>query len=180
MTNKRTEFPDRKQEQISVYKQLFSEAKAAYLLNFNGSTVEQLTNFRKDLSAVGSKLKVVQNRLTKLALADSIYAKFNDKLTKDNIFVLANEDAYSTAKILAKHVADVETLKLVSGLIGEQKEKLLNSADIIKISKLPGRNELLAQLLGALNGTTVKFVRTLNEPIAGFARALQAYAQTKA
>jgi large subunit ribosomal protein L10 len=54
--------------------------------------------------------------------------------------------------------------------------KVMTPAQIEQLSKLPGRLELLSQLLGVMNGVTVQFVSTLNEIPRSFVGTLQAIA----
>ena len=52
--------------------------------------------------------------------------------------------------------------------------KAMDAASIAELAKLPGRDELLAQLLSAFNAVTQKFVATLNEIPRSFVATLQA------
>ena len=51
--------------------------------------------------------------------------------------------------------------------------KILTPQEVTLLAKLPGRNELIAQLLGQLQNPAIMFVRTINAPITGLATVLQ-------
>jgi large subunit ribosomal protein L10 len=54
--------------------------------------------------------------------------------------------------------------------------KPMAPASIEALSKLPGRQELMSQVLGVLQGVTVQFVSTLNEIPRSFVGTLKAVA----
>jgi large subunit ribosomal protein L10 len=54
--------------------------------------------------------------------------------------------------------------------------KAMAPSSIDEMSRLPGRQEMLSQVLGVLQGVTQKFVTTLNEIPRKFVGTLQAVA----
>ena len=159
---KRDTFPSKKIDLLKNYQDLFARSNAAYLVKYEGIRVEDLTKFRKNLYQVGSSFKVVKNRLAKLAVKDTVYAPFDKELVEGTAVIFNTQDPISTIKILTKATADFEQLKLVSGIFKEEKAYYpLN--DLIKLSKLPPKEELVAQLLYLFNSPITNFARTLNE-----------------
>ena len=177
MVKKRTTYPQKKLDTISQYQELVNSASAVYLINFKGTPVESIANFRKKLASGQSKLKVIKNRLAKIALKDTKASGLNQFLTNDNAIVLSGEDFVSTAKIISDEIKDTETINIVSGVLADNADQLLTKDDINKLSSLPSKETLITQLAYALNGPITKFARTLNEPISAFARSLSAIAQ---
>ena len=69
------------------------------------------------------------------------------------------EDEVSPAKTLLKFSKEVETFKILGGLLGS---RFLSASEVIAIARTPSREVILAQLLGALSS-----------PIRGLATVLQ-------
>jgi large subunit ribosomal protein L10 len=57
---------------------------------------------------------------------------------------------------------------------GAMPGSLLSAAEVKSLATMPSREELLAQVLGTMQAPVAKFVRTLNEVPARFARTLAA------
>ena len=83
----------------------------------------------------------------------------------------ASEDPVAVAKVLSKFAKDHEALKITAGAMNGV---ALSEAEILTLATMPGRDELLAKLLGTLQAPIQKLAQTLNEVPASFARALAA------
>ena len=164
---------EQKSAEISSLSEKFGKAKAAFLVDYKGMTVEQVTTLRKKLGTGGSEMKVVRNTLALRALQDhkESFEAMKDAFIGTNAVVFAYEDASASAKALTDFAKDVELLQLKSGLMDG---KQLNAASVKALASLPGKDVLRAQLLGLLQAPAAKFVRTLNAVPSGFARVLQA------
>lgn len=148
-------------------------ASAAFVVDFKGMNVEQVTNLRKTLTGVDAEMKVVRNTLAKRALtAKPEHEAISDIFVGTNAFVFAYGDASAPAKTLVDFSKDVEHLEIKAGLMEGQ---ALDEARIKYLGNLPSKDVLRAQLLGTLAAPGSKFVRTLAAVPGGFARLLAAY-----
>ena len=75
------------------------------------------------------------------------------------------------AKVVTEFCKDHEVLKVK---VGAMEGALINDQTIKALARLPGREELLAMLVGTMRAPIDKFVRTLNEIPTQFVRALTA------
>ncbi|MEZ4873379.1 MAG: 50S ribosomal protein L10 [Bdellovibrionales bacterium] len=168
----------KKAEEISAISDRFARARAAFLVDFKGMDVEQVTQLRKSLRPIDAEMKVVRNTLAKLALKDHPEADeaISGDFTGTNAVVFAFGEAPASAKALSEFSKDVEELQVKTGFMAG---KRLDEAQIKFLATLPGKDELRAQLLGTLAAPMSKFVRTLNEVPSGFVRVLAAYKDTK-
>lgn len=164
----------RKAEEISAISDRFSRAKAAFLVDFKGMNVEEVTTLRKSLTPIESEMKVVRNTLAKLALKDhpEADAALSDEFVGTNAIVFAFGEAPASAKALSEFSKEVEELQIKTGFMAGKK---LDEAGINFLATLPGKDELRAKLLGTLAAPMTKFVRTLNEVPTGFVRVLAAH-----
>ncbi len=164
---------EQKSSEIASLAEKFGRAKAAFLVDFKGMTVEQVTDLRKKLVTAESEMKVVRNTLALRALGEHPESKtaLEKSLTGNNAIVFAFGEAPVTAKALSDFAKNVEILQLKAGVM---EGSALNKAGINALANLPSKDVLRAQFLGVLNAPASKFVRTLNAVPSGFARVLGA------
>ncbi len=145
--------------------------KALVFANYQGMTHKQLEDLKKNLKATGGDMVVTKNTLLKIALKETGYKEAVEKeeFTQPTATVLINNDLIGPLKELAKVI---KTLKLPVIKFGIVDGKVLNEAEIMKLSALPPREVLIAQVIGgmkaplyglqrALSWNTQRFVMTL-------------------
>lgn len=165
-----------KEQEIKVLTEKFQKAKAAFLVDFKGMKVEQVTQLRKKLHPTESEMKVVRNTLARRALKDfpEMEKAISGSFKGTNAIVFAYGDASASAKLLSTFAKDVEMLQLKTGVMDNQ---AMDSARINYLATLPTKDVLRAQFLGVLQAPASKLARTLNEVPASLARVLNAKAQ---
>ncbi|MCB9084679.1 MAG: 50S ribosomal protein L10 [Bdellovibrionaceae bacterium] len=168
-----------KAQEISQISERFARAKAAFLVDFKGLTVEEVTSLRKQLHPLQSEMRVVRNTLARRALMDHPESEsaLKDQFVGTNAIVFAYDDVSAPAKLLADFSKDVEELQVKSGVMDGT---ALDEARIKYLATLPSKEQLRAQFLGLLQAPMGKFVRTLEAVPGGFARVLSAYKDKQA
>ena len=84
--------------------------------------------------------------------------------------IFAYGDEQLPAKVISEFIKETGSeLKLNSGVVGTQ---ILSADELDQLAKLPGREELIAQLIGQMHGQLAGLLYVLNSPISGFARVL--------
>jgi large subunit ribosomal protein L10 len=163
-----------KAQQISAISERFKKAKAAFLIDFKGMTVEQVTNLRKNLRKEDAEMRVVRNTLAKLALKDhpAVSEAISEDLVGTNAVIFAYGDAGASAKALSNFAKDVEVMQLKGGVLDGKK---LTSENVKQLASLPSKDVLRAQLLGLFQSPAATFVRTLAAAPSGFLTVLNAY-----
>ena len=167
-----------KTQEIAEVSEKFAKSKAAFLVDFKGMNVEQVTNLRKKLFSIKSEMRVVRNTLAKRALKDhpAQDKALSDSLVGTNAIIFAYGDASASAKQLTEFGKDVETLDIKIGVMEGQQ---LNKDMITYLATLPPIEVLRAQLLGTLAAPMQKFVSTLAAPATQFVCLLKAYENKK-
>jgi large subunit ribosomal protein L10 len=69
-----------------------------------------------------------------------------------------------------------ENLKIVGGLLGKS---ILSKEEVVALSKLPSKEELLAKLVGTLNAPVSGFVNVLAGNLRGLVQVLKAVGESK-
>lgn len=154
-----------KQQEIKLITEKFAKAKGAFIVDFKGIKVEQVTSLRKKLNAADSEMKVVRNTLAKRAFKDhpTFEKAFSTSMKGTNAIVFSYGEVNTTAKTLADFAKDVEVLQIKSGIMDGE---ALNDAKIKFLATLPGKDQLRAI-----------FLATLLAPATQVARCLQLYSE---
>ena len=153
---------EKKEQDVKAIKDKFAKAKGAFIIDFKGMKVEQVTSLRKKLNQADSEMKVVRNTLAKIAFKDHPTAEkaFSTSMKGTNAIVFSYGEVNATAKTLADMAKDVEVLQIKSGMMDGN---ALDEGKIKFLASLPGGDQLRAQFLSVLNATGSKLARCLNE-----------------
>lgn len=172
-------FMQTRQQKESIVSDLAKKIKASKSVvfsDFKGLPVKQMMALRRELMAEGIDMKVAKKTLINIALTDAGIKLDARKLEGQISIVISNQDEVAAAKILAKAAKANENLKIVGGLLGE---KELSQAEVIALSKLPSKEQLLAQLVGTINAPVSGFVNVLAGNIRGLVNVLKAVSDAK-
>lgn len=130
------------------------------LVNYKGISVADDTALRKELREAGVKYTVVKNTLLSRACEKVELTGFDSVLEGTTAIATSDDDYASAARILSNYAKKSKTFELKGGYLDGE---VVDMATIDKLAKLPTRDVLLANVLGAFQA-----------PIAAFARAIQA------
>lgn len=161
-----------KQEKNEFVQEMNSSLKGvewAFIFDYRGLKVEQANSLRRKIKDANSQYKVVKNTLIKLAVKDTMLENLSDSFKGPIGIAWTKEDPISLAKVLSDFAKENKTFEFKSGVVSG---KLINEADFATLSKLPGRQELLARLVYVMNGPARGLVTSLNEIMAKFVRVL--------
>jgi large subunit ribosomal protein L10 len=134
------------------------------VVSYQGLTVAELTELRRKLAEKQATMGVYKNTLVARALADSGYSVDKDFLQGPNAFVFS-QNVSDGAAICAKFARYHEKLVVRGGYVQGQP---VDAAGMKDVAKLPSKEVLLSM-----------FCMVLNEPVAGFARAVKSIADKK-
>ena len=162
---------------VAEVNEVASNALSAIAAEYRGMTVAQMTEFRMKARNEGVYVRVVKNTLAKLAINGTEFECLADSLSGPIILAFSQEDPGAAARVVKDFAKDCETLVTQAVAIGGE---VYPAADLDRLAKLPTLDQARAQLLGLLQAPAGKFVRTIAEPQAKFARLLAAYRDQQA
>lgn len=148
-----------KKQLVGELHEKFKKAKAAFVADYKGLKVEQVTALRKSLRDASVELKVVKNTLARIALKDAGAEPLKDYFEGTTAVAMSYADPVAAAKILAQFAKDEPKLKLKVGFMGG---KLMNLNEIKVLSDLPPREALLGKFVGMLNAVPTGLVGVLS------------------
>lgn len=166
---------EQKKAVVSEVSAALTTARAGVLAEYRGLSVAQLTDLRARARRRGVWVRVVKNSLAKRIVAGSDFACLDAHFTGPVIFSAA-EDPVAVAKVTADFALENDDFKITAGVMNGA---LIDLSTIGSLAKLPGRDELIAQLMAAMRAPLQTFVATLNEVPARLARTLAAVAAAK-
>ena len=169
----------RKEETVAGLREIIAGSKGAILTDYRGLTVAEVTNLRKKLRDTKAEYHIVKNTLFKLALGGEVNADLEKLLTGPTAIVFAQEDIVAPAKAILDFVAAAKKPEVqVKG--GYLDGKVYSTAQVTALSKLPPREQIMAQIIGAINSPASGVVNTIDAVLSELARAIQAIADQKA
>jgi large subunit ribosomal protein L10 len=168
-----------KESAVSDLAANMSSAKSVVFIDYTGLQVKPQQELKRRLKDSGADFKVAKNTLIKLAGQNASLPFPEDS---DNIFsgqlavVFANDDSVAPIQTLGKFMSENELPKFKAGIV---EGSFQDDAALLKISKLPGRDALTAQALGAISAPLYSFVGTLQGNLQKLIFILNAKAQTQ-
>jgi len=169
-----------------VTKQLES-SKSVLLVNFTGLRVKEERELKKKLgesakrgsadSGQGIVFEVIKNTLFKIALAKAKISLDEALLDQPIALIWSADDEVMPAKITVGFTKEVEKLQIVGGIIDKE---FVDVQTIKQLAALPGREELYAKLVGALNAPMYRLVNALQGNLRSLVYILKQYQEQRA
>lgn len=131
------------------------------LVTYEGINVADDTKLRKELREAGVEYTVIKNTLLGRAFAETGLSDLDQHLAGTTAIATSDDDYVAAARILCNFADKSKKGFAVKG--GYMDGEVISMDKIVELSKLPTREVLLANVLGAFQA-----------PIASFARAIQA------
>ena len=151
---------EQKQAIVAELTERLKNSVTGVLVNYKGINVADDTALRKELREAGVQYSVVKNTLLSRACEEAELTGLQTTLAGTTALATSDEDYAAAARILANYAKKSKTFEIKGGYLDGE---VVDLATIDSLSKLPTREVLLANVLGAFQA-----------PIASFARAIQA------
>jgi len=151
---------------ITELRGMIKGSSALVFMDTKGLDSVETFELRKAMRPTSSRLKVVKNRLMKIACREEKVAGADGWLKDNTAVAFVADDAVAALKALTTYATDHEKLKLKGGLVDGRP---LDLAELKALAKLPGRRELLTMM-----------ATTMKSPIARGARDFKSVFQKMA
>ena len=149
-------------------------ADAVFAVDYRGLSVPQAADLRARLHDAGAVFRVVKNSLTERATEQVGIEQLKPLLEGPTALALVEGDAALAAKALKDTARALRMLEFKGGLMNGS---ALSAEEVRTIARLPAREVLHAQLVGAVASPIAGLARTLNALVVGVAVALQQVAE---
>ena len=142
-----------------------AQAQTMVLAEYRGIPVGELTTLRAKARANGVYLRVMKNTLARLAVQGTSFESLAGEMTGPLIYSIS-ADPVASAKVLNDFSKTQAALVIKAG---SYDGKVMDAAEVKALASIPGRNDLIAMLLGVMQA-----------PASSMARVLAAVAEKKA
>ena len=151
-----------KKQVVADIVEKFKAAESVVICSFNGLTVEQVTELRKQCRENDVHYCVLKNRLVARALKELNVDGLDSLLEGPNAFVFGTKDITSALKIISSFIDKnkLTSLEIKGGLTGTE---FTDVAGIKALAATPSRDELLGTLVGCLVSPVSALVSVLDE-----------------
>jgi large subunit ribosomal protein L10 len=159
---------------VAELKETLSQSQLAIVIDYKGLSVAEITDLRKRLFPTGAVCKVTKNTLMQIAVeGDSNWEPISKFLKDTSAFVLIKDDIGGALKAYQDFQKASKKTELRGGVM---EGRALSQDDVKAIADLPSKEQLMAQIAGALNSVTAKVAIGINQVPSSLARAIQAVA----
>ena len=166
---------ERKINSVQQMRGWLEECTVAISTDFSGMPVNAMNDLRRQLREKGVRFRVIKNTLAHLAADEAGRPGFKEIVDGPTGVAFGYGDPVDPAKTLAEYIRTNRSPLVIRGALLD--ERVLSVADVNVLASLPSREELLARLLGQLQGPVSGLVNVLSGPMSGLARVLQARAE---
>jgi large subunit ribosomal protein L10 len=173
MSNKAVE---RKKKIVQEIKEKIENSKAIVLVDYRGLDVAEVSDLRNKYREAGVDYKVYKNTMMRFAFKEAGYEDFTDNLTGPNGIAFSLEDAIGAAKVSNNYAKDNKKLEIKAGIVDGN---IIDIEQIKELADIPGREVLIAKVLGSLNSPITGFANVLQGNIRNLVYALDAIKDQK-
>jgi len=162
---------EQKQDIIKDLKEKFGKQKSMVFVDFTGTKVKDISEARKEMKKSDCEFKIAKKTLMKVALKEKKIDLPEENFNGEIGIGFGFNDEVMPFKILGSIAKKTNTLKLLGGLIGKN---FIQKEEAQTISDLPGRNELLAKVVGSISSPLNGLVNVLQGNLRGLICVLSA------
>lgn len=140
----------KKNEVVAEIGDLLNSSKLTVVAQYQGTTVKAIQKLRKDAKTNGTKVSVFKNRLVVKALESSENLKGVDMsaLKGQLLYAFNSTDEVAPASALATFQRTNPSIQFVGAITAEG--KFIGADDVKALAALPGKNDLIAQVIATL------------------------------
>ena len=128
------------------------------VIDYTSVTVPEFTSLRADLAAAGATCVVAKNTFMAKAIVDAGLPDITANLTGQTAYVMGNSDVCAAAKAINNFAKKSKKAAYKAGILDGAE---LTPEKIKALGDLPSRDQLLATLLGTINGAGAALARVI-------------------
>ena len=168
---------DAKRATITELRQDISHATALVTTEYRGLKVKEFSEIRRALRKQHVNYRVVKNRLMRIAAQEEGRTAVVPLLTGPSAIAFGSGDEAQIAKTVLETLRPFKLVKVTGGVVGSS---TLDLEGVQRLSTLPSRDVLLAQLGGALNAPATQVAGLLSASLRNLGYALTQLQDQKA
>jgi large subunit ribosomal protein L10 len=162
----------RKIDLVGELSEKMERSQLAVIADYRGFTVAELSALRAKLRENGAEMIVAKNTLLRLAARNAGRENIEEFLEGPTAIAFGYDDVSKVAKVLLDaSKATPKALKVKGGVLGGSQ---LKADGLDAVTKLPSREQALAQVVGGIAAPVSGVVGVINAAITNVALVVQA------
>jgi|GEM_PF-490377 len=154
---------DQKVELVSQLKEQLEGSTLTCVVDHSELSVAEMSSIRKSLKG-SAQCKVLKNTLARRVIKDSSFAAMDQALNGPSWLIFSkDDDPTRTIKTIFQSRKSLEPKLSVKGGVLPDDGKFLDAADLERISELPPKEMILAQIAAAMTSGPTSVVSTINQ-----------------
>jgi large subunit ribosomal protein L10 len=164
-----------KAEVVAEIKELLNGSQLAFVIDYQGLSVAEITDLRRRLIPTGSYCKVAKNTFFRIAIdGNQDWQPVEEFLKGSSALLVVKEDIGGAIKAYKAFQKDSKKTELRGGVMDGRP---LTKDQIEAIANLPSKEQLMAQIAGSINAVAGKVAIGINQVPSSIARGLNAYVE---
>lgn len=162
---------EQKADQVEWMKGVLANNEVLVVMENQGLSVAEVTELRNKMREAGGGVKVVKNRLARIALDGQPGGEVANLFTGPTV-IAYSEDPVTAPKVIVDYVKSNEKLVIRGGKMGEES---MDASGIDALSKMPSREEMIATIVALIGAPASNVVGAIAAPgrnIAGIAKTI--------
>ena len=148
-----------KEAKVAEIKEKLEKAQSVILADYQGLTVEEDTQLRKNLREAGIEYKVYKNTLVTIAAKELNLEGIVEYLEGPVSIAFGYEDATAAARILNDFAKDHKKLELKAGIV---EGEIFDKEKVEQLASIPSKEVLIAKLLGSIKSPLSNLAYLIN------------------
>ncbi len=164
----------RKEELVAEYRRQLEESSGIVIAEYVGLTVPQMETLRRSVREQEGRVFVVKNTLINMVLTQAGFPPPEGLFTGPTLVAFCHKDVPPLAKVFRDFAKEMEEgrFRIKGGLL---EGAYLSTEEVLAIADLPGRDVLMAQVLGTINAPASQVAGVVANGIRQIMNLLQAY-----
>ncbi|MBI1392588.1 MAG: 50S ribosomal protein L10 [Alphaproteobacteria bacterium] len=146
------------------------DANTVVVVANGGLSVAEMEALRSELRQAGASMKVVKNRLAKIAISGRPAEKLKS-VFEGPTAIAFSEDPVAAAKAVKKFAKDNERLRILGGAMGIE---VMDEKGVEALASMPSREELIASLVHAIMSPAMNLASAIGAPASNIAGCIEA------
>lgn len=156
--------------QVEAVEAALKGARSIVLSDMTGLDVAKVTELRRRCRKEGVELKVVKNTLAKRGIKNTAAAGLEKYFEGPTAIAVSREAENTAARVIVKFAEEHEMPKVKAGFVDGT---VIDVKGVQALAKMPGKLELMSQLLGGIQGPARNLLSVMQGPARNLASVLK-------
>lgn len=137
-----------KQQDIEMLKGEFAKTQHAFVVAYQGISVEKDWELRKQAREANFSYRVVKNTIAELAVAGTALESLKDQFVGPTAIAYNDSDPVSIAKVLTKFAKENPKFSFKAGVV---EGRAITVQEIDAVASMPSKEELISRVMFLIN-----------------------------